>query len=101
MEAGMAPIDPEHEECCYWCRFWKIEDDKDGGKCCRHAPKPIRGNEFEILESAAQKEQPEDINQHIAWSLSTYWPYTDWEDWCGEFSPHHSRRLIDPGAGAA
>lgn len=62
---------PQIEQFCNNCRFWEGWDYTDdkllAGLCRRRAPLPTESREAPPA------------------SCSTYWPSTDYQDWCGEW----------------
>jgi hypothetical protein len=55
---------------CETCRFWK----RDGAECHRYPPQRIVFHE-------------EDKGGRMDWNTASWWPDTNYTDWCGEHEP--------------
>ena len=75
-------------ECCDICKFWEEFGKDFEGRCLRHAPRPIT-----IFELTKMEERDGAIPGRTEILESASWPVTYWEEWCGEFVLHKTRRL--------
>jgi len=76
----------ERAERCETCRFWDTENSDEGwGDCRRYPPTKML---FEI-EAMGHDKTSQDIHNSLGDSSSVWvWPYTESDDWCGEWQEH-------------
>jgi len=81
------------EECCK-CKWWRKfahqdrGSDIDSGRCHRFPPVLCEQQVISEVEFAAEIDEPVDSPYGIANVSFNFWfPATDADDFCGEFSP--------------